>query len=300
MSHLGDLISTVLQTAARELPKEGMVAVWVALVLGLLIWFRGRKMAKLAFAGIGALMLGLVGFLLADSVAGPGSAWMGGIAGLIAGAILGAMLLKFTVAVALALVGALVVPMLTATAMLKWGTPPELREQAQSLVDSTKGLLLEGVPEVPDLGFAEDRAVDALKSSKAAEDSADGIDRARAFLARLGEEIKPVWEEVPEDDRILLLASSLVGAGFGFVFGLFFHKKATAFVTAGIGAAVWIPAAAVAYTSFDSLPHPESAVKPAVWAGLWIGATILGVILQSRVGRKSSDSRREQNAPSSG
>lgn len=300
MNHLGDLISTVLQTAARELPREGMIAVWFALIVGLLIWFRGRKMAKLAFAGFGAVVLGMVGFVIADSIGDGSSAWMGGAVGIIAGAILGSVLLRFTVAVALALVFAVVVPMVSTTAMQKWGTPPELRAGAQSAADSTRALLLDGVPEVAKLPAAKDLAVDALRSSEDGKEVADGLDRARAFLARLGEELRPVWDQIPEDDRMLLGASSVVGAGMGFLIGMVFHKKATALVTAGVGAALWVPAAVVAYSSFPQVPQVEIPSWPGLWAGVWAGAVVVGVILQSRGRKQASDTRRQQKAPSAG
>jgi hypothetical protein len=300
VDHLGDLISTVLQTAAAELPREGMVAVWIALVVGLVIWFRGRKMAKFAFSLFGAVTLGFVGYLAVDSLVSHDSAWMGGIAGLIVGAILGGLLLRFTVAIALALVLALIVPMLTATALQKWGAPPGLREQAHHAADSARTLLLDGVPEVPALPIAQDKAIDALKSADTDSDATDGVERARAFLARLGEELKPVWDEVPEDDRILLAASSLVGAGFGVAIGMLFHRKATALVTAGVGAALWLPAAAVAYRSFPDLPQPEVPTWPGLWAGVWAGTTLLGVILQSRGKNRSSDSKRDEKDSAKG
>jgi len=293
VNHLGELISTALQTAAHELPKEGLAGVVIILIIGLVIWFRGRKMAKLAFAGFGAAALGLIGFVLADWVGLGASAWIGGVVGLLAGAILGTMLLRFTAAIALALVLAFIAPMVTATAMVRFGTPDGVREKVKDAADSITTPFLEDVPIVDSFDDAPDLAIDALGKDNS-DDLSDGVERARAFLARLGEELRPVWEQVPKDDRILLVASSVLGMALGFALGMVFPGKATTLITAGVGAALWLPAAVVAYSAQDVLPHREIPTWPGLWAGTWAVVTVIGVFLQSRAGRHSTDRNRDK------
>ena len=299
MEHLDELISTALQTAAHELPLAGMAVVWFALIIGLIVWFRGRKMAKLAFAGFGAAVLGFVGFLAADALGAGSAAWFGGVIGLLLGALIGAILLRFTVAVAVALVLALVSPMIAATAIQRFGSPPGLSEKAHDALDEGV-LFLEGVPIVDSLPDAADNAIDAFGPTKPSDDLADGVDRAKAFLARLGEELRPVWEQVPERDRLLLGLSSLIGAGIGFAFGMIFSKKATMVVTAGLGAAMWLPAGIVLWTHYPALPDITIPTSSGLWAGVWAGVTVVGVILQSRGKKSSADKERDPKAPPEG
>jgi hypothetical protein len=296
VEHLDELISTALQTAAHELPLAGMAAVWIALIIGLVVWFRGRKMAKLAFAGFGAAVLGFIGFLAADALGAGSAAWFGGGVGLLLGALIGAILLRFTVAVAVALVLALVSPMVAASAIQRFGSPPGLSDKAHSALDESV-LFLEGVPIVDALPDAADTAIDAFGPDKPSDDLVDGVDRAKAFLARLGEELRPVWEQVPERDRLLLGLSSLIGAGVGFAFGFVFTKKATTLVTAGVGAALWLPAGIVLWTHYPAMPDVNIPTSSGLWAGVWAGVSIVGVFLQSRGKKHSADTERDPKAP---
>jgi len=296
VDHLDELIATALQTAAHELPTGGLAAVWIALVVGLIVWFRGRKMAKIAFAAFGAVCLGFVGLVGADAMGAGGAAWIGGIVGFLIGAVVGSVLLRFTIAIAVALVLAVVAPMIAATAISKFGTPPGLTEKAHKALGDT-ALFLDGVPIVDSLPDGVDKAVDAFGPSSETDKPTDTVERAKAFLARLGEELRPVWEQVPEQDRVLLRLSSLLGAGIGFLSGMIFPRKATTLVTAGVGAGVWVPAGIVLWTAYPQLPKVEIPTSSGIWAGVWAGATIVGVILQSRGKKQSADTQRDPKGP---
>lgn len=111
------------------------------------------------------------------------------------------------------------------------------------------------------------------------------------FLTQVAQELRPHWDGLNLRDRILLIGAGVLGSTLGFLLGMTFAKTATAFLTAGIGAAIWLPGAV--YLAHAGSPEFASrlALPTLAWVGAWAALSLVGGGLQWMTRPKSSDSK---------
>ncbi|MEM8834783.1 MAG: hypothetical protein AAGD00_03080 [Planctomycetota bacterium] len=111
------------------------------------------------------------------------------------------------------------------------------------------------------------------------------------FLTQVAQELRPHWDGLNLRDRVLLIGAGVLGSTLGFLLGMTFAKTATAFLTAGIGAAIWLPGAV--YLAHAGSPElaGKLALPTLVWVAAWAVLSLVGGGLQWMTRPKSSDSK---------
>lgn len=305
-----------LLDSLRSLPWAAHGIAIFALLTGLLLWLHGRRLLKPMIVAVFALAGATVGFALPSltSLGDLISVHAGLIIGAAFGAIIGLLLFRFAMAISLGLVLACIAPVVCLAFSRLPSTPPD----ATPL--SKEELLLRDVPQesdetsavLRDLAARRDRlhksiqdaaaqAADPTKSPDSTETGAEttttsdqfirtATQRVRAFADALAAELTAQWNELPSRLRFMILGSASLGLGLGIVLGLLLPKWTSGAVTAMLGAAVWLPAAAWLLTaagfSITDRWHPSATQ----WLGAWAVASFLGTLIQWR-GLKSRKQR---------
>jgi hypothetical protein len=307
--------------ALSALPVGAHLTVVVAILVGLALWLFGRKLAKPAFLLVGGLLGAAAGFLLLPAFGTPAiaevpSPYIGLGVGAAAGLIVAGFVFRFTMALASAAVvgiAALLISSIYVTA-----NPPD---PDQTTAVSTPALAsiappltlyqlrLPGVPTldrgraIPVGRFQPESDLDPpapadpladpadLPATSEAEPSApdsleDTAQRVRDFLAVLSSEIRLVWNSQPEEGRLIVLGSTVIGAALGFIIGLAAPNRAAIVITSMAGAAIWLPSA-VALAHALQTPFRDALVwGPRAWLIAWLVTSAIGVASQLVLARR--------------
>jgi hypothetical protein len=298
---------------------QSMPAVWTLvlaalLVVGLVLWVFGGKMAKAGVMVSGFVLGGLCAMALAAALGEPGEAGLGGsglwimaigIGGALAGLLLAALLFRVWMGATAALLLAAVVP---AAAMVWQGNAPPLsavrgtqtaaldamgagesdptaeaiREQVEQFRASVHGDEAAD-PESADTAMSAEQLADALFDQEQFRDELAGV------WSQQVEEVKAWWRDLPAGQRRFLLAGSAVGGVVGLILGLIVPLIAAAVQSALVGGILILFAGRALLLQYV----PAAAgVMPDSWRGVLLSLgliTLLGILIQWSLRAKKDD-----------
>lgn len=301
------VIATITETATMSLnalPWSADVVLAVLLISGLLMWGFGRRLVRPLFLLVAAALIGSAGFFLLPEFA-PISPGAGLLVGAIGGAIAGLLLFRIAMASILAAVLTITFPAAACVVMQvqpSWSQTAATNERPPE----SEHLFLDDVPvilnELSDNsredrsdGFSYKNARERVGEVLEDERVKAGTDRAREFLIQLGDELRAEWSQLPDNQRWVIVTTSLLGSLIGFFFGLTWPKHVAALTTASAGAAVWIPAgSAIAVANNAPGVHllPESA---RMWIGVWMLVAACGALLQWTALKPRADKKKDES-----
>lgn len=281
----------------QELPWAIHGSLVVALVAGLILWAFGRKVVKPIFATLGGVTGGALGFFIAPTtgvhdVAGFPTPYIGLGLGALLGIAAGIALFRFAMAVSGGAVLAIAGIVGSVVYLHQAPVPPESGTSPATQPESTPPE--EPAPEEPP---AEAPAVPPSETPPEVEGNADAppetaaqqaeriartaAERTLAFLKELGNELSLRFQAYPTRARFIIVAAGLAGAAFGVLAGLIMPRRSAGAITALLGAAVWIPSLFWQLQKLEAPGHTFLAsLGPASWAGVWLGASLLGIAIQ--------------------
>lgn len=252
-----------LHTVLDGLPGVGVVALVIVLVVGLVLWLMGRRLVKpVCTITTGALGVA-AGFVIAQAAGLPSLAIAAMVVGGVAGFVLGWWFFRLFMALSLAAVLAIALPV---AALAVRGTEPpavETRQVRDQFVDLTKPPRAEGQPTIHG--------------------------RLAGIYKQQSEEVRAWWDGLGKGGRRTAIVSSGLGTVVGFVVGLFLPLTAAAIQSSLLGGAAmlfsgWQLLRLYAPDTAGRIPHGPRLV--ALVLGL---ITILGVLLQWTLSRRKAD-----------
>lgn len=231
---------------------------WVLVATGIggvVLWLFGHTSMKAGFGVLGIVIGGLIGFVAPAAFGAsvhPGiTAGIGAIAGLVIGVATFRVSIGLTLGLAMGVAAGL-----AAFASVAPEHAQRLRAAGPGVDELELSARVDGSGE-PSGGPSDDavkRVREWLESQ--GEGGADtegtvaagatmmgqGADRLRETGERIADRVRPVWNELPRENRTAI-ALACAGAGtVGMGLGLFFPKRSAAMVTAFAGALLWVPA----------------------------------------------------------
>ena len=313
----GDVIEpTSFAELMQAMPAAWTVTLGVAMVVGLVLWAFGGRLAKNGVMLTGFVAGGLGAAALAAGLSVGGSAgaeesggganhglWILGIGigGAIAGVLLAALLFRFWMAGMTAVLLAAVVPI---AAMIWEGNGPPLTSigDAQAVTLDALGAG-ESLPEAERLREARalsesatpadpDAEPDRIKAAELADtlfDQEKFIDGLQAVWATQVEAVKLWWQEMETGPRRFLVVGAGVGAIAGLVMGLVMPMIAASLQSAIVGSVLILFSGRTLLLKY--VPGAEG-VLPSNWRGVLLSLgliTLLGVLIQWTLRHKKSD-----------
>lgn len=246
---------------ARFIPAASVSAATLALACGLLLWLFGGRLLRPLFAVLGAAVGGALGSLAAPELntdllpalpATHEGLLLGGVVGLLAALVLH----RLTVAFAAGLLAAIV----AATAAISFAAPdPAAAQVSQSPAPTVRTVALPAPP--PHFAAA------LLEPTHAAASEA-GIE----FLSR-------EWDALGPRRQAVLLVAAIFGGLVGALFGLAGPRKASALLTALLGAGVTI--ASVGFLAGLLPPESISRADAQRVLAIWAVMGVAGFVFQT-------------------
>lgn len=310
MTDFGELAETNL----RSLPPAALAVVAAVMVGGLLMWAFGGRLVKPMYAflfGIGGAAAGL---FLPAALSFDMNLYVGVGLGAAIGVLAGILLFRLSMATALGAACGVLAPLIAGAVM--WLGPADEPRSGSPL--SLQELFLADVPveekgaaaeapaneeigqDVLDVFFSldnggetSDNAISDAVMDEAAEAARElavsAARRTQAFVNELSKEAKAGWDELPEDQQLVLAVSAGLGALCGFLLGLSFPKKVAAAGSAFLGAGLWTPIAVKLIRDF-AVPGAGSLPDTARgWLALWLVIAGIGLALQWTVLKPKAD-----------
>ena len=306
---------TIAQEAfsiVQALPIEAHAAVGILLIVGLGLWLFGGKIIKPMFGIAGLVLGGLVGLIAlpafgVESIGGAPGPLIGMAIGAVIGFVITLMMLKAAIVFAAGL-GFAAVGFLGGTVYLSHNPLPDENPPAFVIDDSERapdGRLLiknqytdemmtlyrqtetlreadsflrgskETAPEAADsLNVDGDQSEPADEHLRAIVVRCDAIVREGADMA------KSHWNALSQRERLVVVGSTLGSLALGLLIGFMMPKKATAFITALAGSAIWLTAGALLIEALLPAMRGLTDQPPTVWAGVWAFVFLVGLVVQ--------------------
>jgi hypothetical protein len=272
----GSFIQTLADGSVQSLPWVAHLVVALSLGAGLVMWISGEKVLKPAFALLGGVAGGSIGFLFLpaaiDTMFGIPSPYLGLGIGAAIGFLVGTTLFRFVVAASTGLAFAIAGLLVSAT-----------------YLSHTVGLNTPPPPEVPTAaGSGGSSPVNGLSptTQRVLEDLRPVTARVKAFVSGSSERLSAQWRIQEERNKVVMGVSALGAGLFGFFLSLFAPKRSTILTTALFGSALVLGSGAWLLTAVNAPGVKYLDRGPLVWLGIWIIAAILGLGVQLRAGKK--------------
>lgn len=274
---------------------------------GLLLWLLGGKSLRIGFGLLGMLVGAMVGLIVPAMIGYDTPALIVAITGAALGLMIGLVALRFTVAWTMAvLLGVLgligsaayfdVKPDFAAPAEAEVtpdGAIPEwiyeeyerLRRQAESRLPGEAEDFIPLLPEeaFPDDPEARERYEQRLEAAR------EGARKLSELLQAVRERLRPTWEQLSTKEKGTIIAIALAGNLLGFGIGMLATKKSAVLITAFAGPLIWIPAGIWLAAAFNLPGLDHIPTKPWVWGVVWIGLSVLGLVIQWRRPKQTTD-----------
>jgi hypothetical protein len=273
-------------------------------ILGLMLWIGGRRLARPALAILGLLLGGLLGWFV-GSVLGLGLVtWAIAIAAGGVLAFLAAQLERMAITAGLSIIlgitaaGSVVFVMSAIHAAREAKADPPAAFESQhpdppdpwtagapkDLIDFLNEIRVstEPPPQV-------ESAVEADADTDAAEAARKSAARVRALGDELLQAAKEAFAEAPREAVAGVISAAVIGALLGLALGVLTPAFATALMTALLGAALWLGCGAGVAVR---LGVPGVSWLPDSWLGwlvLWVVAAVIGLCIQWMLRPKSAD-----------
>lgn len=283
--HWGETLAEGL----RSLPLSAHGVVLVALLGGIVLWLFGSRSIRMGFTLIGVVGGAVLGAFVPAAFGLALDPMLGAAVGAIAGLILGLTLFRVVTALSMGLVMAIIAPLVASVVMQFTGPPAVATRDFDDETTHSERFYPEDMPDVEDF----DRTLDGAErlSPFLNEDAQNSIatlrtgsEKLRDFFRRLGEQIKPIWDDLPQAQRVTLVAASLLGLLVGALIGALLPKKAAALITALAGAALILPTSIWLLSAAGAGIERTLPEKPLAWLAIWAALAVIGTIIQWRMG----------------
>ena len=300
-----DQMNQLLNSGGPDAAGNGMWAVYatagVAFLVGLVLWLVGGRAMRPALGAVGMAAGAGIGLTIGEASGGGVDTWLAIGTGALAGLLFGLIMFRLTMSLTLGAVLGALAPLAAATLIHFYGSPldpaPRLENPDGTEKTEFQSLFLDDVPIVEGLEQARELSEKgrALFDQKTSEESATGEAAAQIgkFAGALGEELQPLWEELPVRDRMLLVLSMVTGVAMGMAIGMILPKSAAALIAAGAGAGMWLTSGAWLATSTGVLGAGALPKRAVVWLGvwgvLWVGGALFQFLILSGKKRESGE-----------
>jgi len=295
-----------VSSALENLPATGLIPLGMLIVAGLMLWAAGRRILRLAFAVIGLLIGGLVGWMLGEAMDAGVLSWAFAAVGAFVFACVAALALRFAVTVGMIWVFALLAPLAVVTVLefqvsragkslsevqvtnpvgdeitrwLQQHDDPALRHEAGAALESWSQSAREQY----------DRAKNALDTTFEGEAN-NTIDQVERFSTQLVEALRAKWDSTPQSLRPTLLVSCVLGGLAGFLAGIVAFKISAAAITALGGSLLWLAGMQILAIRIE-LPEGPWMPTSSGWLAAWLITSALGVVIQWMFRKRPADSK---------
>lgn len=293
----GDVIEAVVSV----LPTIGLLAV---MLVGLVLWLIGRRIARAACAVSGLVLGGLAGFVLGEMLTDRGGITIALVVGAgIAGALLAGLLFR----VWMALSGAALLALMAPAAVLVWQGAPAIDEPADAPAATAEA---DDGDDGERNGVVDDllrRSIDAMNGEDG--DAADGgvegdadaeagdfgqvveaaSQAARQWYDEQLEGVRAWWADLSPATRGTIGVAALFGAAAGLLLGLLLPWVAASLESALVGAILLVLAGrqlVVMHAPDAAGWFPQSPRALLLWLGL---ITVLGFAIQWTLSARRTD-----------
>lgn len=290
-------ISGIQQSVASitAIPMAIHLPVIVVLLAGSLLCLTGAKLLKplyvIALAAVCSIGVGLMApNFLSDSVGGIPSP----LIGVAIGAVLGGVLAIASYRFALGLTSAATFTFAGFLASLTYlstvpGAIPSVVPQQERITEAWRDQMANTrdtfALEHAERMLAQAKArlkgqslPDLSEQEQAA--AATAAANTRTFLDECFHQLHDVWNQLPSDSKITLLASCLGSAMLGFVVGVVAPVKAGAAITSMAGSLLCVLSGAW-LLSLAGIVRPSLLDKgPMIWLAIWAGVALTGLLVQ--------------------
>lgn len=263
------------QAGLAELAR-GSPLVLLALALGLALWLVGDRLFRPASSLVGAAVGAMVGLaasnaVTTDQVAGIPTPYaaigLGSLLGLGVGAAMYRLAVGGAAAVTLAGVAAVVAAAVTLHQPDAGASGAERPETIAEVARAREShVAIEPVS-------LRDRIT---------------LENLQAAAASTGSMMRGQWEALPEQNRSLVLAASILGCVVGFAFGLIRPRTVGPAIAALAGAALWLGATTALLARAGQALPPMPSQRPGAWLAAWLLVALVGFAVQRRVIRPAS------------
>lgn len=298
-SQLGDLAQAA-SDGLSALPWGAHMVMAIVMGAGLVMWLTGRRLLRPVYALVFAAGGAVFGFFGPSSLGIQADPYIGLIAGLIAGLLIGALAFRVSMALSLAAVGAVAMPLLFA-GVLAVAQEPDIAEslgvtdpdkliaqyEAESKADATSENATDDST-FDDFLKSENMTSEEFKNAAIAASL-----RIRAFALAMWDDAQARLDNMPPRHQLLLLIAGVVGAALGFSLGFGFPGRVAAISTAFVGAAVWLPAAAWLLNAMGADIGRVIPGASVTWLALWVAVSVIGVLLQWTALKPRADESRD-------
>jgi hypothetical protein len=308
-SFITSLRSSIAGLAA--IPVAVHLPVIIALITGCLLCLVGAKLLKVAyvitFAAALSIAVGLMApNFLGAAVFGVPSALAGVLVGACLGGLLAVATFRFTLGLAAAITfgaaGLLIASVYLATVP---GAIPETAAHQERLVSAwdehaTKTRDALGIDQAKRLAAAAGakmRGEQAPEPSKEDQESAAlAASETRQFADEAFAAFHDLWNSLPGDSRLTLIAAAIGSAMLGFVLAILAPLKGAAAITSMFGSLVCVTTGTWLLT-LAGLIHPAIMTHSDwAWLAIWAGIALAGFMIQIPKRHASSSNRAEPAA----
>lgn len=264
--------STTASTTIRDLPADVHLLAIAGVVVGLVMWLFGKRLLKPAFVVLGMFLGAVIGFVIAsaampETIVGVPSIFVGLGVGAVLGLVQGLTTYRFAMAISAAVMLCLA-STLGAAAWLRFEPLAKAAQVAGSSAIELKPAL---TPQ--SLGSAAEIKA-AVKPVG---------EQVQAFVSQAADQLRHAWGGLQASEQTTIVLSGLGGAIVGVIFGLIFPTRASAGLTAMLGAAVLLPSAAWLLAAADAPGREHLPQSALVWLIVWLAVAAVGCILQLTV-----------------
>ncbi|MCA9294903.1 MAG: hypothetical protein KC983_00265 [Phycisphaerales bacterium] len=295
----------------QNVPWTELIPIAMVTVVGLVMWVAGRRCLKYAFAVLGLLAGGLVGWVLGTSIDVGIAPWIPAVFLAVLLATVAALAYRLAVAATLAVVLGISGPMLVRTIAQARGMP--LLETTAEAADDDAARTWDDATDAlsdPDAMDEIDRWLngDAVSDEAATRlgdevretvretadrlgvsvDTDEQIAHARHFGAWVAETVRAEWARTPEALRPTILMAAASGVLLGALLGALAPMVGASIVTSFGGSLLWLSGLRLVLIRVGAPTEwlPES---PAVWLLLWLLVALTGIAIQWTTGPRKAD-----------
>jgi hypothetical protein len=289
----------------HNLPASGLLPVLVLVAVGLLLWAAGRRILRFAFAVIGLLIGGVVGWVVGEIMNVGVLSWAFAAVGAFTFACVAALALRLAVTAAMIGVFALLAPLAVITVLefrvnragktlsevevsnpvsdeitrwLQQHDDPALRQGATVAIETWSKSAREQY----------DRAKSALDASFEGETN-QTIDHVERFGGQMVEALRAKWDSTPQSLRPTLLVSCVIGGLTGFLAGIVAFKISAAAITSLGGSLLWLAGMQILAIRIEVPDGPWMPTTSSGWLAAWLITSALGVVIQWMFHKRPAD-----------
>jgi hypothetical protein len=294
------------------MPLSALIPVALIVVTGLVLWTAGRSVLRAAFAIVGLMVGGVIGWIIGDSLGGTITPWIGALVGGILLAVGAALMYRAAVAVSMSCLIGLASPLAVITVaemqaaragktLAEGEVSNEWAEQVLGIFGKNAASSTQPAETDNDhfaIAFEKEigrRATDALQQGM---DQNPRLKEFHEYIQSQVQFFKTKWEQTPKTMKPTLILAAVSGAIVGLLFGILAPSISASAVTSFGGSLLWLMALQILALRFGVPDGPWFPKSGMLWLGIWLITTLAGVVIQWTVQRKRADKPQRQKKSS--